>query len=240
MMRGALASLTLFALVAAGMAMTAASRRDAASGPDAEAHGLRDTRETVVVVNASSAGANSPVDVGFAQDMSLHHEQAVLMAQLAYDKGSFRVRALAERILHEQLIEIGEMQGWLMLWQAPRTTPRAGMAWMADAYRRSGRIDDQYERLLDRCRTNRNAMPGLATNDELNELMQLKGAAFDTLFLHLMLQHHASAITMARFASEYGRSFAVRSLAQSMLAGQKQEIAEIGVLAAMDARARAG
>ncbi|MBO7932031.1 DUF305 domain-containing protein [Burkholderia pseudomallei] len=196
-----------------------------------------DARETVRVVNARSADANSsPVDVGFAQDMSLHHEQAVLMAQLAYDKGSFRIRALAERILHEQLVEIGQMQGWLMLWQAPRTTPQAGMAWMAEAYRRSRNYDDEYERLLAQCRANRNAMPGLATNDELDRLMHSSGAAFDALFLNLMLRHHVSALTMARFASEYGRSFAVRSVAQSMIVGQKQEIAEIGVLTTMAPR----
>ncbi|WP_323118621.1 DUF305 domain-containing protein [Burkholderia alba] len=226
----ALAQVVACALIAAAAMWSGVLHRASA------VESVPDTQQTVLVVNARSADANSSVDVGFAQDMSLHHEQAVLMAQLAYDKGSFHVRALAERILHEQLVEIGEMQGWLMLWNAPRITPQAGMEWMADAYRRSRSYDEEYERLIDQCRANRNAMPGLATNAELDQLMHSKGAAFDTLFLRLMLKHHVSALTMSRFASEYGRSFAVRSVAQSMIVGQRQEIAEINVLSAMGAR----
>ncbi|WP_164992027.1 DUF305 domain-containing protein [Burkholderia stabilis] len=231
---GALVPVALCALVAAGAALTGSSHRASAVEP------ATDARETVLVVNARSAGAESPVDVGFAQDMSLHHEQAVLMAQLAYDKGSLHVRALAERILHEQLVEIGQMQGWLMLWHAPRTTPQAGMAWMVDTYRNARRYDEEYERLIDQCRANRNAMPGLATNAELDRLMHSSGDRFDALFLSLMLRHHASALAMARFAGEYGHSFVVRAVAQSMVAGQRQEIAEIGVLAAMSAHQQAG
>ncbi|KAG8154491.1 DUF305 domain-containing protein [Burkholderia catarinensis] len=229
-----LVPVAVFASFATGAALSVFLHRASAVEHPADA------RETVLVVNARSATANSSVDVGFAQDMSLHHEQAVLMAQLAYDKGSMRVRALAERILHEQLVEIGQMQGWLMLWQAPRTTPQAGMMWMVDAYRRSRSYDEEYERLIDQCRENRNAMPGLATNVELDRLMHSRGPAFDTLFLSLMLRHHLSALTMARFASEYGRSFAVRSVAQSMIVGQRQEIAEIGVLTTMARHSHGG
>jgi uncharacterized protein (DUF305 family) len=223
--RSALAVAMLAAFVAAGGPAPGATHL-AATPTAAPA-----PRDMVVVVNARSSVAASAVDVGFAQDMSLHHEQAVLMAQLAYDRGTPRIRALAERILHEQLIEIGQMQGWLMLWQAPRTAP-AGMTWMADAYRRSHSYDEAYENLINQCGANRNAMPGLATGAELDRLMHARGAAFDTLFLRMMLRHHAGALTMARFASAYGDRFAVRALAQSMMVGQRQEIAEIGALAA--------
>ena len=61
-------------------------------------------------------GADS-VDVGFAQDMIVHHEQVVEMATWERDHTADpRLRQLAYDIESGQTRQIGHMQGWLGLW----------------------------------------------------------------------------------------------------------------------------
>ena len=61
--------------------------------------------------------------------MAVHHEQAVLMANLALTRGSAAVTGLADAILINQSQEIGETRGWLRLWDEPATDPHP-MTWM--------------------------------------------------------------------------------------------------------------
>lgn len=167
---------------------------------------------------------HGPVDIGFAQDMSLHHEQALTMAQMALIKGSPRVRQLAQGIVNQQLKEVGYMQGWLMLWQAPGIAPTDEMRWMRDAYGRSPRRDPAYERFIDSCIQGR-GMPGQASPAELDALAAVaQAAAFDAMFLALMVRHHEGAVVMARFASEYAQLDAVRGFARAVSAEQQQEL----------------
>lgn len=167
---------------------------------------------------------HGPVDIGFAQDMSLHHEQALTMAQMALAKGSPRVRQLAQGIVNQQLKEVGYMQGWLMLWQAPGIAPTDEMRWMRDAYARSPRRDPAYERFIDSCIQGR-GMPGQASPAELDALAAVaQAAAFDAMFLALMVRHHEGAVVMARFASEYAQLDAVRGFARAVSAEQQQEL----------------
>lgn len=167
---------------------------------------------------------HGPVDIGFAQDMSLHHEQALTMAQMALIKGSPRVRQLAQGIVNQQLKEVGYMQGWLMLWQAPGIAPTDEMRWMRDAYARSPRRDPAYERFIDSCIQGR-GMPGQASPAELDALAAVaQAAAFDAMFLALMVRHHQGAVVMARFASEYAQLDAVRGFARAVSAEQQQEL----------------
>ena len=176
----------------------------------------------------------NPVDIGFAQDMSLHHEQALTMAQMALDKGSPRVRQLAQGIINQQLKEIGYLQGWLMLWQAPGIAANDEMRWMRDAYARSPRREPAYDRFIESCVPGQ-GMPGLATSAELEALAaQPAPDAFDAHFLALMVRHHQGALTMARFASEYAELDAVRGFARAVVAEQQQEM--VLMLAWMKAR----
>ena len=56
------------------------------------------------------------MEVGFAQDMSVHHRQAALMAGIARERSTDpAVRSLAFDIETSQLEQIGRMQGWLRL-----------------------------------------------------------------------------------------------------------------------------
>ena len=73
--------------------------------------------------NTDHTPAAGSVDVGFAQDMSDHHRQAVQMAAWARDRTTDPVlRQLAFDVESNQTEQIGRMQGWLTLWeQSPQT-----------------------------------------------------------------------------------------------------------------------
>jgi uncharacterized protein (DUF305 family) len=52
-------------------------------------------------------------DVGFADDMIVHHREAIAIADRALSAGTPRVRPLTERIRAAQDPEISTMSGWL-------------------------------------------------------------------------------------------------------------------------------
>jgi len=164
----------------------------------------------------SVPGADS-VDVGFAQDMSEHHQQAVQMASWERDHTTDpALKQLAFDIETTQLQQIGRMQGWLGLWGAAADPPGGKhMAWMAsspDAHAHdamaSGGVD---------------AMPGMATSDQLRALRAASGEQMDVLFLQLMLRHHEGGVIMLQYGSEHASVPEVRNLAAQMLSAQTSE-----------------
>ncbi len=168
-----------------------------------------------------------PVDVGFAQAMRSHHDQAVVMTQILLGHGDTRLASLARIIQTDQLIEIGQMKGWLLLWDKPLLPARAGMDWML-----LGRTppDAALTRYIADCRASPGGMPGLATSDELNQLRGLDGEARDRLFLELMLRHHQGALPMAHFAARNAETQVVRTLAAQIEMQQAQELGAMAML----------
>ena len=122
---------------------------------------------------APANAAPDAVDVGFTQFMRSHHDQAVVMTQILLDHGSTRLAGLARSIQAAQLIEIGEMKGWLLLWGKPLLPATSGMDWMLLGHTPP---DAALSRYLIDCRSAPGGMPGLATSDELNNLRKLDGA----------------------------------------------------------------
>ncbi len=161
------------------------------------------------------------VDVGFAQDMSVHHQQAVLMAGLARDRSTDPViRSLAFDIEHTQLEQVGRMQGWLSLWTAAPLPTGHYMTWMTDngsmpaMARGSGEMAPGGGVTM---------MPGMASQADLNRLRTAGGKDFDVLFLQLMLRHHQGGAPMARYAAQHAETSQVRNLAEKMLISQTAE-----------------
>lgn len=176
------------------------------------------------------AASPGPVSIGFAQDMTLHHEQAIHMAQLALTQGGPSVKALAQGIVNQQLKEIGYMQGWLLLWAAPPAPDADDMPWMRQAYdqayTRAGRREPLFEQFIQRCRSD-GVMPGLARPAQLEHLASLQGEAFDSRFLALMISHHQAAVVMARFAAAHAESPVVRGFAASVASEQATELPQM-------------
>lgn len=65
------------------------------------------------------------------------------------------------------------------------------------------------------------------TLEQMNRLRAARGAAFDELFLTLMIAHHEAAMTMAGQELREGTDRAMLAVAQDVLSGQGVEIARM-------------
>ena len=159
--------------------------------------------------------APDSVDAGFSRDMSRHHLQGVEMANLAPERSEDPdVRRLAFDISSTQTNQAGRMEGWLSLWGL-RPSGGQVMAWMGDGAHGGHSMAgmDSGDVL----------MPGMATEDELAELRELAGPAFDVQFLRLMIRHHQGGLDMALYAAEHADVEAVRRLARTIADTQTTE-----------------
>ena len=159
---------------------------------------------------SSAPGKDSP-EVGFARDMMMHHAQAVDMATLLRDRTEDpEMRQIALDIMLTQQAQIGQMQGWLAIWQHPIASTAPSMMWM-DMPANDG-------------------MPGMATQSQLNELRDLQGVEADGLFLQLMIAHHRGGVLMGEAALARVDRPEVRALAQSIVDAQTSEIVAMQTL----------
>lgn len=176
---------------------------------------------------AEAMPAPGAVDVGFAQFMGSHHDQAVVMAQILLDHGSTKLTSLARAIQTAQLVQIGEMKGWLLLWGQPLLPTTSSMDWMLLG---KAPPDAELARYLLDCRSAPGGMPGLATSEQLNQLRSLDGDERDRLFLELMIRHHQGALPMAHFAARNAQVPALRTLAAQMVLEQAEELTSMSLL----------
>jgi uncharacterized protein (DUF305 family) len=161
------------------------------------------------------------VDVGFAQDMRMHHLQAVTMAGIERDRTADPIlRGLAFDIESTQLSQASEMSGWLTVWEQPSLpAPGAGhMTWMSEGGTHAHSNGDG-----GRTTGSVTRMPGMATTEELNKLRKASGADLDILFLQLMLRHHQGGLEMAQYGSEHASKGYVRNLAGKIVQSQESE-----------------
>ncbi len=165
-----------------------------------------------------------PVDVGFSQDMAVHHDQAVLMAGLATQRGGITIKAIAESILRSQSQQIGTLRGWLQLWGKPATAQTA-MQWAA---RDRVALQTQQSRVQ-----GHEVMAGMASPQEMLALWGKRGDEFDVLFMQLMIRHHLGGIDMARYAAEHGQVASVQQIARVMMVQQVEEVAQMQRLLAV-------
>ena len=111
-------------------------------------------------------------DVDFMSMMIGHHAQAVKVSLWAPTHGANpAVLRLAERIVNAQQDEIVTMQQWLIDRQKP--VPNV--------------TDHMHHH-----------MPGMLSDEQLQQLERARGAEFDRLFLTLMIQHHKGAVEMVK------------------------------------------
>jgi uncharacterized protein (DUF305 family) len=75
--------------------------------------------------------------------------------------------------------------------------------------------------------TTADQMPGMASDEQLQALATSSGTAADELFVQLMIAHHEGGVHMAEQAVEDADLAKVRSLAGSIVAGQRGEIVEL-------------
>ena len=160
--------------------------------------------------------AADSVDVGFAQDMTVHHQQAVQMAAWERDHTTDPdLHQLSYDIESTQTAQVGRMQGWLELWgAASQPVGRQYMTWMAPGASHGGMVMG-----ADGVAT----MPGMATTEDLKNLRAATGRQLDVLFLQLMLRHHEGGSSMLADASRHATQPQVRNLAAQILSSQTSE-----------------
>jgi len=170
------------------------------------------------LTGGSAQPKGGAADVGFAQDMSVHHRQAVLMAGLARDRSTDpAIRLIAFDIETNQLQQIGQMQGWLSLWNAAPLPTGRYMTWMADTPSMPGMAGMAHGT------PGVATMPGMASAADLQRLQASSGGPFDVLFLQLMLRHHQGGTPMAQYAAAHAESAQVRNLAEKIVVSQGAE-----------------
>jgi uncharacterized protein (DUF305 family) len=160
--------------------------------------------------SSGPAGA-SAIDVGFAQDMSTHHVQAVTMAGYERDNTTNpALHSLAFDIETSQQFQVGEMQGWLDQWGKSRNDPDQ-MSWMGSGMGIGPTA----------------LMPGMATPTQMTKLESAHGKALDVLFLQLMIHHHQGGLEMAAYARDHADNASVVRLAGAMYTLQSNELVQM-------------
>ena len=121
-------------------------------------------------MHATAGPGYTVADVHFMQMMIGHHAQAIVMSEMAEERGASEpLLRLAQKIDISQRDEIALMANWL----AGRDQEVPDSAAIAAMW-----------------------MPGMLTPEEMDELAAARGAEFDRLFLSFMIMHHEGALDM--------------------------------------------
>lgn len=168
-----------------------------------------------VIPRGDDPTVHNNVDTGFLQDMRIHHEQAIAMSIVYRSIASTGSKLdpllsnIALEISMDQGMETGRMVQLLRLFGAAETNEsNQVMGWMGHAMALE-------------------MMPGLATDEQLTELRDARGADADRIFATLMIAHHEGGIDMAEYAVEHARNPEVTALAKAMIKAQTGEVAEL-------------
>ncbi|QUW85704.1 DUF305 domain-containing protein (plasmid) [Streptomyces mirabilis] len=158
---------------------------------------------------SASTGAHNAADVAFATQMIQHHRQAIAMADLAATRAANSdVKTLATKIKNAQDPEITTMSGWLKTWGEKVPDAMGGMDHGMD-------------------HGNASPMPGMMTTQQMDELKDASGKAFDTAFLTMMVGHHQGAIEMAKTEKSNGVYGPAKALADDVITAQSAEITQM-------------
>ncbi len=164
-----------------------------------------------MIGDSNSGLDHNEVDTGFLHDMREHHEQAIYMGFVyrslpEIDPG---LATVAGSIIVGQSQDVGRMVQLLRMFGEPEANEgETSMAWMGMP-------------------TERGDMPGMATEEQLDELQTLSGAEADAFFVQLMTDHHVGGVPLAEYAAEHAESDEVRKMATSMATSQQAEIDEM-------------
>ncbi len=179
-------------------------------------------------ISAAATATFNAADVAFAQMMIVHHQGAIQMADLAPSRAQNQdVLALAARIKAAQAPEIDQMTSWLTAWGAAPSmmsgSATSGMGGMDMGGMDMGGTTSAAE-------SSAMSMPGMMSGDQMQQLESASGAAFDKMFLELMIVHHQGAVEMAETEIADGSNPEAVALAQKIKSDQTAEIAEIQAL----------
>jgi len=153
-------------------------------------------------------------DTQFASMMAKHHQQGIDMARQEEERGSSAsVKALAAKIRESQEKDLPELKAHSQQQAGAKGTSghdTASEHSTGDHTMDHGKMDAMMEQ------------QGQAM---MSELKSQSGSALDHAFLEHMAKHHEMAISMTQGAKLQDPE--LKKLAQKMIAGQRQELAEL-------------
>src|SRR3989344_8258358 len=144
------------------------------------------------------------IDGHFIEQMIPHHEDAIVMANLALLRAEHpEIKALANDIIRTQSEEIDQMKQWYRSWfgkDVPDTFTGTGHG-MGSGMMHMGMMGDA------------------------TDIDQLKTASdFDKAFIEEMIPHHQMAVMMAQMLANATNRSEMKQLAQSIIDAQTREI----------------
>jgi uncharacterized protein (DUF305 family) len=145
-------------------------------------------------------GRDPTIDQTFIRHMVTHHEQGILLAELAAEKaGDPHIRALSKLMMASQRGEAKILSHWWVSWF---------VEWM--------QICSAQERA---------SMPGMLDAMEVAKLGSTEAASFDVVYLELMTRHHKGAVAIADAQLRDGRTRGFGSWRMPSVMSSKGEIA---------------
>lgn len=143
------------------------------------------------------AESPSAADITFAQEMIVHHRQAIDLSEnvLGHEGLDDRVSASARFITQDQKNEITTMKAWLQAWNQP--------------------VESGHDHA---------DMPGMLTPERVREIAELEMPRAQTAFLEAMIEHHEGAVSMSQdYLPDQANGF-TRSTATHIISEQSIEI----------------
>lgn len=210
---------TLIASAAAAVALLAGCADDGTGPEHTTEHRAAGTSTSVSATTpADTASAHNAADVMWVQMMIPHHEQAVEMAEMVPDRSTDpELVALASQIEAAQGPEIEQMTGWLRDWNAAATgSSMPGMDHSMPGTDSSMPGMDHSMPGMDH--------GGMMTAEQMTQLDESTGEAFDRAWLEMMIEHHVGAVDSSEEILASGQSAQVKELARSIVDGQRAEI----------------
>jgi uncharacterized protein (DUF305 family) len=161
---------------------------------------------TATPTPSPTPGPVNSADADFVAMMIPHHYQALLMSRMAPTQaGDQAVRSIAGNIEAEQGLEITTMQSWQSQHGLEVTNAQQSYEEMV-----------QDPMMVE--------MMGMASPEQMAALSASQGAAFDVLFLRLMIRHHQGALDMITEVLTNGTDDLLRQWANDMYVTQQAQI----------------
>jgi len=194
----------LMSIPAVAITLVVAACGSSGSGMNMGASPSTETAKAATSAMKTANAAFNDADVVFAQGMIPHHQQAVAMAALAFESASASSTKVRDLATRIRGAQDPEIQT-MTKWLVTWSKPM--MAEMP-------------------------GMAGMMSAGEMAALGKATGAAFDQMWLTMMIKHHQGAITMANAEMASGANPAAIALATHIVDAQQAEIAEMSKLKA--------
>ena len=166
---------------------------------------------------ATDGSSHDDADIAFATAMVPHHAQAIAMTQLALSHAeSAEVKELARQMAAEQMPEMIQLRDLLSEWHRPPAATAPGMPDTPGMQGMSGMNDSS--------NAAQGMGPGMMTDQQMRDLSASSGAAFDHLFLRMMIKHHGGGVAMAGTELADGENADAQMLAQNISDSQQAQV----------------